>query len=244
MIKFIKYDLKTNKTYITTIFAIQILIMLGIFLLTRLTSLKIFLANRQITDILFISSIIFFVGINFIFAINYLYKDYFTKRSMLSFSLPISTRTIVLSRILGLSIFYLLTGFFFSISLDLLGYDIGGDFIYYLVFGLSLYNLLALALNLNMARTRFTGKVSWLGMLISLALLIIPAIGLTHFKALILIDGALVSHSGMDLAFIFPFAIGDDGLYKIITPLVYYLLADLVLYLVNVKYIERNLDLS
>ena len=130
MIKFIKYDLKTNKTYITTIFAIQILIMLGIFLLTRLTSLNIFLANRQITDILFISSIIFFVGINFIFAINYLYKDYFTKRSLLSFSLPISTRTIVLSKILGLSIFYLLTGFFFSVSLDLLGYDIGACLLY------------------------------------------------------------------------------------------------------------------
>lgn len=244
MIKFIKYDLKTNKTYIITIFAIQILIMLGIFFLTRLTSLEIFLSNRQITDILFISSIIFFIGINFIFAINFLYKDYFTKRSLLTFILPISTRTLVLSKILGLAIFYLLSGFFFSISLSLLGFNIGGDFIYYLVFGLSFYILLALALNLNMARTRFTGKVSWLGMIISLAVLIIPAIGLTYSSALILIDGALVRYPGMGLAFIFPFAIGEDGLYKIITPLVYYLLVDLVLYLVNVKYIETKLDLS
>lgn len=244
MNNFIKYDLKTNKTYIFTILLIQLIIMLSIILLKSFVGLSFFLRNRLITDILFISSIIFFVGVNLIFVINFLYKDYFTQRAKLTFSLPITTWTFLLDKFCGLVVFYLISGLIFSISLFLLGYNIGGDFIYYMVFGLLVDILLGQVLNLNMARTRFSKRVSWIFMIINLTLIIIPAIIITQFSALVLVDGSLVRYPGMGLAFIFPFAIGERGIYKIITPLVYYVLVNIIMFITNRRYIDQKLDLS
>lgn len=244
MRNFIKYDLKTNKTYIFTILLIQLIIMLSIILVKFFVGLSFFLRNRLITDILFISSIIFFVGVNLIFVINFLYKGLFYAKSELTFSLPITRSTFLLAKLCGLVAFYLISGLIFTISLYLLGYSIGGDFIYYMVFGLLVDVLLGQVLNLNMARTRFTGRVSWIFMIINLTLIIIPAIIITQFSALVLVNGRLVRYPGMGLAFIFPFAIGEGGLYKIITPLVYYVLVNVILFLVNRRYIDQNLDLS
>ncbi|WP_306483762.1 hypothetical protein [Anaerococcus sp.] len=244
MRNFIKYDLKTNKTYIFTILLIQLVIMLSIILVKYFVGLSFFLRNRLITDILFISSIIFFVGVNLIFVINFLYKDYFTQRARLTFSLPITTSAFLLAKILGLVAFYLISGLIFTMSLYLLGYNIGGDFIYYMVFGLLVDILLGQVLNLNMARTRFLGKVSWIFMVINLTSIIIPIIIITQFSALVLVDGALLRYPGMGLAFIFPFAIGEGGLYKIITPLVYYVLVNIIMFLANKSYIDQKLDLS
>lgn len=244
MKNFIKYDLKTNKTYIFTILLIQLIIMLSIILVKSFVGLSFFLRNRLITDILFISSIIFFVGVNLIFVINFLYKDYFTQRARLTFSLPITTRSFLLAKLCGLVAFYLISGLIFTISLYLLGYNIGGDFIYYMVFGLLVDVLIGQVLNLNMARTRFTGRVSWIFMIINLTFIIIPAIIITQFSALVLVNGTLVRYPGMGLAFVFPFAIGEGGLYKIITPLVYYLLVNVIMFFANRRYIDQKLDLS
>ena len=89
MRNFIKYDLKTNKTYIFTILLIQLIIMLSIILVKSFVGLSFFLRNRLITDILFISSIIFFVGVNLIFVINFLYKDYLHKEQGLPLAYPL-----------------------------------------------------------------------------------------------------------------------------------------------------------
>lgn len=244
MINFIKYDLKTNKNYILTIMLIQSIV-LGLAVLAKFFSpIHLILGNKAVTDVLLIASIIFFLGINMTFAINFIYKDYFTKRAMLTFSLPISVREIVLGKVLGISIFYLLSGTLLTLSLYFLGYKIGTDFIYYLVFGLLLINVISLCLNLNMAKSRFTKTISWLSMLVTLLAVIIPILLLTSFFALVLIDGKMVRTSGMGLAFIFPFAIGDESLYKIITPFIYYIFASVILFRINVTYIEKNLDLA
>ena len=244
MIKFIKYDLKSNKNYLMTILLIQLIALVGSFLVRMFVPMNVLFAEKRLTDIIFITSIVFFVGINFVFMANFIYKDYFTKRAMLTFSLPMSIKSFVLGKVIGISLFFITSGIFLSLSLLLLGYTLGSDFLYYMIFAFILINLLSLCLNLNMARSRFTGKVSWLAMVMTLVVLIAPIFIYTSFNALVLIDGDLVRTSGMGFSFIFPFAVGEGILYKILTPLIYYLVAVFILYFVNVSYISKNLDLS
>lgn len=244
MINFIKYDLKSNKTYLITILLIQLLGLLGALMVRFFAPLHLIFADRRLTDILFIVSIVFFLGINFTFMANFIYKDYFTKRAMLTFSLPLSIKSFILAKIIGLSCFYLASGIFLSLSLKLLAYNLGVDFIYYLAFGLVLINVLALCLNLNMAKSRFKGEVRWIDMVINLLLVILPLVVYSSLNALVIINGSLERAGGMGLSFIFPFAIGSEGLYIILTPLIYYVLVGLIMYFVNVTYIDKNLDLS
>lgn len=144
MIKFIKYDLKSNKNYLMTILLIQLIALVGSFLVRMFVPMNVLFAEKRLTDIIFITSIVFFVGVNFVFMANFIYKDYFTKRAMLTFSLPMSIKSFVLGKVIGISLFFITSGIFLSLSLLLLGYTLGSDFFYYMIFAFILINVLSL----------------------------------------------------------------------------------------------------
>ena len=66
----------------------------------------------------------------------------------------------------------------------------------------------------------------------------------SKFFSFVMVNGAIQHASPMIYAFIFPFAVGSIGIYKNITPVLYYFVALLLVVFINKKNIENNIDLS
>ncbi|MDD7306449.1 MAG: hypothetical protein PUG67_07645 [Peptoniphilaceae bacterium] len=112
MKKYLKYDLISNKKFFSSTFLVFAILLFAILSVRVLGSL-----NRliEINSALYALEIIFglvllMVLIAFIFSTYY--KDFYSKRSILTFSLPLSFRDIIMSKILVINLFYLLMALF------------------------------------------------------------------------------------------------------------------------------------
>ncbi|MDO5047656.1 MAG: hypothetical protein Q4D88_03810 [Anaerococcus sp.] len=243
MIKFIKYDLKTERKYFLNLIFLGFFLILGSFILSHSGFFLEILKQRQATDIILITSIVFLLGVNLIYLLKVTYKDFFAPRADFTFSLPLSSLDFVLGKVIEVSLFFVVSAGLFTINMKLLGFVIGTNFIFYLV-NIFLLDLLGLLWTMFIfARMRFRARLSIGEILLAFVITFIPLIIITNYYGLVATSQGLVLVGNMGLSFIFPFAISGNNLYKVLSPMVYYFILILIMIGVDSKYIRDNINL-
>ena len=111
MRKYLKYDAKSNmKFFISTIASFVILLISMMSIKTIGAFSRTLEINSAINSIEIIVVVVFILTISY-FIINSFYKDLYTNRSILTFSLPISAREFILAKLIVINIFYWLLVF-------------------------------------------------------------------------------------------------------------------------------------
>ncbi|MFR2716449.1 MAG: ABC-2 transporter permease [Anaerococcus obesiensis] len=106
MRKYLKYDAKSNmKFFISTIASFVILLISMMSIITIGVFSRTLEINSAINSIEIIVVVVFILTIAY-FIINSFYKDLYTNRSILTFSLPISAREFILAKLIVINIFY------------------------------------------------------------------------------------------------------------------------------------------
>ncbi len=243
MRNFLKYDIKSNKKYILTICFIHIIFCFLLYASRFFEGMSKLYADSLFTDILLASSIIVFILENIIFIGLVFYKDYYKERAKLTFILPVKRMMIILSKLVSLSLFYILTAGFMLLSLGLSFFIISSNLIYYLIFALFICIMAGLITNFSMAKTRFTARFD-LGFLLGIIVIsLFLAYIISRAFSLVLLDNGIDFIPGMRLSFLYPFAIIDNSLVKIINPIFSYLIIDLILLITSTRYIDKNVNL-
>ena len=244
MNKLLKYDLKANKGFLKNILILQ-LVLVGLSFLGHGFLSRSYLTNPVFANGIFTLAILFFVIINIIYMIKILSNDLTSNGVILKYSLPVSKSKYVWSKIISLVIFYLVNMVLLFVFLWALRFKISTDIIYFLVLGLIWLLICAGIIYYLMQVKRFGQRKVYklYGFLMFVAILVLGFIVSKYFS-FVIVNGAIQHASPMNYAFIFPFAVGSMGIYKNITPVVYYFVALLLVVFINKKNIENNIDLS
>lgn len=220
MEKYFKYDLKSNRK-----FFVSTLLVFMIFLFS-IVSINFFgsLTSKFDIDIaiysleVLIPLILMLVMIYFI--ISSYYNDLFTKRGILTFSLPISYKSILFSKTLVINLFFIVLLAFVWILFFLLGRNLLKENLDIILFIFAMVNVTSGLILMEMQTERF-GKKRGSAIFSSLiSFIIIFAISLILEKFI--------------------------GIYRLVGGIstIYYLLAAFVLFEVNIKIINKKFDLS
>lgn len=242
--KLLKFDLLRNKRYIKNIslfYLLLILLGLGLEFWPNLGfSIDSILSYRFVFDIILAIFVISLVS--FILAI--VRKDLFTSFSYLIFDLPISRAKYFTSKILLLSLAYIYNLIFILILLKLLNYQITSDLIYYFTLGLVWILLVFAIIYYGQSINRFNEK-SYGNLLIGLSILVVLLIGffICKYFSFVIVGNGVQLAKAINYAFIYPFAIGNFGIYKNLTPMIYYILALIGMWILNTENLKNNLDL-
>ena len=111
MRKYLKYDVKSKmKFFISTIASFIILLISILSIKTIGVFSKRLEINSAINSIEIIVVVVFILTISY-FIINTFYKDLYTNRSILTFSLPISAKEFIFAKLIVINIFYWLLVF-------------------------------------------------------------------------------------------------------------------------------------
>ena len=243
MISLIKYDLKRQRKFILWVGLVAILALVGSFFLVRMPFFLNIMRDKDFTDIILISSIVILLVGNIFFLGKILYRDFFTSEGYFTFSLPAGGFDYVMAKIIEVGGFYLLTSLAFSVVLAALGFVITSDFIFYLAHGFAMDMFLTLLLLLAFAKVRFEDGFGIGKAILLIGLIFLPLVIITNFFALVLVEDGLNVLSNMGLAFIYPFAYGGAGVYKILTPIIYYFVGACIMVLVDSFYLRDNVNL-
>lgn len=244
MKKLLKFDVKRNNKIIT-----RLMIVNAIFLAFAIV-FHLFVKNLNLTftkefiRIIFIGGILFFIFENFIYLLSLVDKDFTKANSYLIFSLPLSSKTYLTSKIVNFSIFYIINLMFLLGFYKLFYFNIESDLVYYFAIALICFVLFLLArINKNVLSNFKENKSAGIIVVIFLALIILIAYIICKYFSLVFVNSSLQLARPMDYAFVFPFAIGKYGIYKNLTPFIYYLLITLGIFVKTSKFLENNIDL-
>ncbi|WP_243343295.1 hypothetical protein [Anaerococcus sp. AGMB09787] len=243
MINLIRYDLKRQRKFLMGVALVAILAMVGSFFLVRMPFFLDFMREKDFTDIILISSIVVLLIGNIFFLGRILYRDFFTSEGYFTFSLPVGGFDHVMAKIIEVGAFYLLTSLAFSVVLACLGFVITIDFIFYLAHGFVMDIFLTLVVLLAFSKIRFEEGFGIGKAILLIGLIFLPLVLITNFFALVLVGDGLEVFSNMGLAFIYPFANGEDRVYKILTPIIYYFVVACIMVLVDSFYLRDNVNL-
>lgn len=242
--KLLKFDLLRNKGYIRNIslfYVLLILLGLGFVYWPNIGfSIDKFLSYKMVFNIVLAIFIISLVS----FILGIVRKDLFTSTANLIFDLPISKREYFISKILLVSLAYIYNFIFILILLKLLNYQITSDLIYYFALGL-IWILVFFAITFyGQSINRFEDKGQG-SLVIGICVLIILLIGffLCKYFSFVLVGNKIQLAKPINYAFIYPFVIGKIGIYKNLTPIIYYLIALIGMCILNTENLENNLDL-
>lgn len=241
---FLKFDLIRNKRYfrnVSILFAL--LIVLGLvleFALINFLSIDSILSYKMVFDVILIIFAFAIVS----FAIGLIRKDLFTSSSTIVFSLPMGRSKYFTSKLLLLVLVYIYNLIFSLILLKLLNYQITSDLLYYFFLGL-IWFLIFFAISFyGQARNRFTNKNHGNTIIIlMIGLILILGFFICKNYSLVLVESGIQHALPMNYAFIYPFAIGNLGIYKNITTLIYYIIVLIGMWTLNTGNLEENLDL-
>lgn len=243
--KLLDLEFRKNKRFISrTILIYIILVALAIFVEYRL-------GFESVFDIDIFSSGIFALGIFvFAFLLTFFilfanYKDYFINSAIMNFSLPVRPSSYLGAKFIYLIIFYLLNLGFLLILYKIMGFVISARLIYYFAIGLLWTLILSNIVILTMQVSRFnqSRKPVIRGILIGVVVFALGYLVCKYFS-FVFVNDSIQRASPMDYAFVFPFAIGKYDLYINITPVIYYLIASLILFFVSSSNLKNKLDLS
>ena len=158
MRKYLKYDAKSNmKFFISTIASFVILLISMMSIKTIGAFSRTLEINSAINSIEIIVIVVFILTISY-FIINSFYKDLYTNRSILTFSLPISAREFILAKLIVINIFYWLLVFLSVFLFYIVGTYLNTKILLSLVFIMILINISALLVFLYMQMDRYLFK--------------------------------------------------------------------------------------
>lgn len=241
---FLKFDLIRNKRYFrNTSILFALLIILGLaleFAPNSFLSIDSILSYKLVFNVI----LMIFVFVNVSFSLGIIRKDLFTSSSTIVFNLPIGRSKYFTSKLLLLVLVYIYNLIFTLILLKLLNYQITSDLLYYFFLGLIWY-LINFAISFyGQARNRFTNKNHGnLLIILIIGLVLILGFFVCKYYSLVLVASGIQHALPMNYAFIYPFAIGNFGIYKNITTLIYYIIVLIGMWALNTGNLEENLDL-
>ncbi|MGO3018961.1 MAG: hypothetical protein ACTIH2_07405 [Anaerococcus sp.] len=219
MKKYLKYDLISNKKFFVSTFIVFAIFFIALISVKAVGSLsKLIEINSAIYSLeIILGLILLMVLIWFIF--SSFYKEFYTRRGVLTFSLPLSFKDIIQSKFLVINLFY----FTLSIFIILVNLFVGNFNLILLgkilLFLFILENFLSGLILFSIFIDRF--KDNRVLALTSLIIFPISILGLIFFR----------SFNG-DFKFLDMFTYG------------YFLALSLILFFVNTIYIGKNFDLS
>lgn len=219
MKKYLKYDLISNKKFFISTFIVFAIFFLALMSVRAVGNLsKLIEINSALYSLeMILGLVLLMVLIWFIF--SSFYKEFYTRRGVLTFSLPLSFKDIILSKFLVINLFYFsLAAFIIFINLFVGNFNLVflGKVLFFLFI---LENFLSELILLSIFIDRF--KSNRFLALISLLIFPISIIALIFFR-----------NFNESLKFLDAITFG------------YFVFLNLILFFVNKKYISENFDLS
>lgn len=244
MRKYLKYDVKSNmKFFISTVatFVILLISLLSIKTIGAISqSLEI---NSAINSIEIIVIVVFILTISY-FIINSFYKDLYTNRSILTFSLPISAQEFIFAKLLVINIFFWLLVFLSVFLFYVVGIYMNIKSLLSLVFIMILVNIISLIIFLYMQMDRFLLKRKTSAFAIFIVIVLIFALGFFINKNFLLLNSGIILKNYNYMAFIYAYIKYKGDFYINLTSFTYYILISFLLFRVNAKILRKDLDLS
>lgn len=112
MKKYLKYDLISNKKFFGSTFLVFVIIFLAMISVRIVGSINKLIEINQTLNALEIILFLVLLMVLVVFIFSSFYKEFYTRRSILTFSLPLSFKDIILSKILVINLFYLVLAVF------------------------------------------------------------------------------------------------------------------------------------
>ena len=244
MRKYLKYDVKSNmKFFISTVatFVILLISLLSIKTLGAISqSLEI---NSAINSIEIIVIVVFVLTISY-FIINSFYKDLYTNRSILTFSLPISAKEFIFAKLLVINIFFWLLVFLSVFLFYVVGIYMNIKSLLSLIFIMILVNIISLIVFLYMQMDRFLLKRKTSAFIIFIIMALIFALGFFINKNFLILNNGMILKNYNYMAFIYAYIKYKGDFYINLTSFTYYILISFLLFRINAKILRKDLDLS
>lgn len=244
MRKYLKYDAKSNmKFFISTIASFVILLISMMSIKTIGAFSRTLEINSAINSIEIIVVVVFILTISY-FIINSFYKDLYTNRSILTFSLPISAREFILAKLIVINIFYWLLVFLSVFLFYIVGTYLNTKILLSLVFIMILINISALLVFLYMQMDRYLFKRKISVFLIFIMTTAIFALAFFINKNFLLLSNKIILKDYNYMAFVYSYIKYKGESYINLTGFIYYILIFLGLFWINAKILRKDLDLS
>ncbi|MSS78140.1 ABC transporter permease [Anaerococcus sp. AGMB00486] len=245
MRKYLKYDVKSNMKFFLSTFICFVILLVSLVSVRTIGSFTSLLEVGSAINSIEIILIGVFIMTMIYFVINTFYKDLYTDRSILTFSLPISAREFLTAKLLVINIFFYLLVFLSIFLFYLSGRFMNIWSLISIIFAMIILNVFSLLIFLFMQMDRFLFKRK------NTVIIIILLIGLIFVGGfflnryfLFLSDGSLVRSGDNTLAFISAYVKVSGRKLLNITGFLYYILTALILSFFNIKILKNDLDLS
>lgn len=245
--KIIKYDLKSNIKFFISSLLVYMIFIVSIGSVKSIGTISSQFQSVNTDRTLIIVEIIVFSFAMIYFLTNSFYKDLYTKRGILTFSLPIKMRSFLFSKLLVIDMFYVLLTILISISLKIsLNIDFNLKLLMIYILTFLIINIISNVIFFCMEVDRFylnekNRNLIWLIAIVSV--LLIFTLGYFLCKNHIFyFDGEFKRAETFSLSFIYPFV--RDSFKVNIIAFIYYIIVNLVMFVLNVKILDNDLDLS
>ena len=158
--------------------------------------------------------------------------------------MPLNPAKILIAKLIEIGLVYLLNLLFFFIFFKIINFKLNSSISYYFLLGLIWDLIFTSIISLIIQIKRFDLEVMFYFYIIGLFVLILLfGYIICKYFSLVIVNGSLQKANPMNYAFIYPFASGKYGLYKNITPILYYILVLILVIFVNKLNLRDNIDL-
>ncbi|MDO4662537.1 MAG: hypothetical protein Q4B36_05415 [Tissierellia bacterium] len=243
--RIIKYDLKSNFKFFASTLIVYVIFMISIASIRGIGAVNDVFKSEDTSKTLVIIEIIVFSFVVIYFLLNSFYKDLYTKRGVLTFTLPVNMSKYLFAKTIVIDLFYVLMIALISISLKLsMGININRRLVIMFLMTLFIINLLANIAFFCMEVDKFylsQKNRNWVVVVALVTFILIFTLAfLLCYKNVFYYDGMIKRGDNFLLAFIYPF----EGKCINIVPFIYYFIVNVVLFALNVKILNDDLDLS
>ena len=245
MEKYLKYDVKSNMKFFISTFLVFLILLVSILSIRVIGKISENLQIAMAINSMEIIVITIFLLTMVYFIINTFYKDLYTNRSILTFSLPIGEGAFIRSKLLVINIFYLSIGVFSAILLFFMRKNIDISLFIYLIFMWIIVNIVGLFILMIMQIYRYKGfyLINFVKIL-GLAIFIVGISFILNKYVLILSNGKIYHNNFSFFAFISPYVRINGKIYVNLTTIVYYTSIILPLFFINRSIMKKYFDLS
>lgn len=245
MRKYLKYDVKSNMKFFLSTFICFLILLVSLVSVRTIGSFSSVLEVGSAINSIELILIVVFVMTMIYFVINTFYKDLYTDRSILTFSLPISAREFLTAKLIVINIFFYLLVFLSIFLFYLSGRLMDIWILLTIIFAMVLLNVFSLLIFLFMQMDRFLFKRK---NAVLITILLTGAIFVGGFFLnryfLFLHDGSFLQDGERTLAFLRAFVEVNGRNLLNLTGFLYYSLITLLLGFLNVRLMKNDLDLS
>lgn len=245
MRKYLKYDVKSNMKFFLSTFICFLILLISLISVRTIGSFSSLLEVDSAVNSIEIILIGVFIMTMIYFIINTFYKDLYTDRSILTFSLPISAREFLTAKLLVINIFFYLLVFLSILLFYLSGRLMDVWSLVTIIFSMILLNVFSLIMFLYMQLDRFLykRKNAVIFTILLIGLIFVGGFFLNRYF-LFLHDGSLIRDGKHSLAFISAYVKINGRNFLNLTGFLYYIVVSLILGFFNIRILKNDLDLS